>query len=323
MAMRTGTADPQWLLGDHLGSTSVVANYDGTLYAGQGYKAWGEQRYATGISPLPTTFRYTGQRESTSFGLYYYGARWYDTALGQFTQADSIIPALGNPQDWDRYSYVRNNPLRYNDPSGNRPCDEERGCGEVVDEFQLKLGHDYEGEWDTRKQKQNQENLDRAAQWYFFLLAIASEPADWAMTVAECIEGNCSAWVLLGFVPFIPGNLANKIDNLVPYQIGKADELLGLSKIGDTLDIHHAPQGNPASQIIKDYNYPSGPAIALPHAEHLSVNTANIVGKVTGTPRDLLAKTVSDLRNYTQAPNSSLNGLIGLVKSMFPGVFNK
>ena len=58
VAMRTGAADPLWLLGDHLGSTSVVANYDGTLYARQGYKAWGEQRFITGASSLPTTFRY-------------------------------------------------------------------------------------------------------------------------------------------------------------------------------------------------------------------------------------------------------------------------
>ena len=46
VAMRTGTADPLWLLGDHLGSTSVVANYDGTIYSGQGYYAWGEKRYS-------------------------------------------------------------------------------------------------------------------------------------------------------------------------------------------------------------------------------------------------------------------------------------
>lgn len=29
------------------------------------------------------------------------------------------MPALGNPQDLNRYSYVRNNPLGYSDPSGH------------------------------------------------------------------------------------------------------------------------------------------------------------------------------------------------------------
>ncbi len=118
--MRTGTAEAKWLLGDHLGSTSVVANYAGTLYAGQGYKAWGEQRYSTGITPLPTTFRYTGQRKSASFGLYYYGARWYDPALGRFVQADTVIPeASQGVQAWDRYAGMNNNPVRYIDPHGN------------------------------------------------------------------------------------------------------------------------------------------------------------------------------------------------------------
>ena len=120
VAMRTGEADPLWLLGDHLGSTSVAANYDGSLYTRQGYKAWGEKRFIQGISPLPTTFRYTGQRESETFGLYFYGARWYDSYLNRWAQPDSIVPlASQGTQAWDRYAFVNNNPVRYNDPSGH------------------------------------------------------------------------------------------------------------------------------------------------------------------------------------------------------------
>jgi RHS repeat-associated protein len=125
VAMKTGTTDPQGLVGDHLGSTSVVANYDGTIFingttpARQGYKAWGEQRFPTGASPLPTTFRYTGQREAASFGLYFYGARWYDATLGRFTQPDTIVPETSQGvQAWDRYAYGSNNPSRFIDPSG-------------------------------------------------------------------------------------------------------------------------------------------------------------------------------------------------------------
>ncbi len=49
----------------------------------------------------------------------YYHARYYDAALGRFIQPDTIIPDLYNPQDLNRYSYVRNNPVRYTDPSGH------------------------------------------------------------------------------------------------------------------------------------------------------------------------------------------------------------
>ena len=62
------------------------------------------------------------------FGLMYYNAGWYDPYLNHFSQPDSIVPDPGNSQDWDRYSYSRNNPLRYNDPSGHKPCDDEHGC---------------------------------------------------------------------------------------------------------------------------------------------------------------------------------------------------
>jgi RHS repeat-associated protein len=120
VAMKVGTNYPTWLLGDHLGSTSVAANNDGSLLARQGYKAWGEQRFPTGASPLPTTFRYTGQREASSIGLYFYGARWYDAGLGRWTQPDNIIPlAIQGVQAFDRYAYVRNNPLKYVDTDGH------------------------------------------------------------------------------------------------------------------------------------------------------------------------------------------------------------
>jgi len=90
------------------------------------YTAFGETRYATGITP--TDYRYTGQREEAELGLYFYNARWYDPALGRFIQPDTIVPDPGNPMDWDRYAYVRNNPVNYTDPSGHEVCDEDGNC---------------------------------------------------------------------------------------------------------------------------------------------------------------------------------------------------
>jgi RHS repeat-associated protein len=60
-------------------------------------------------------------------GLYYYGARWYDPALGRFAQADTIIPeATQGTQAWDRYAYVNNSPVNRTDPTGHETvlCDE-------------------------------------------------------------------------------------------------------------------------------------------------------------------------------------------------------
>jgi RHS repeat-associated protein len=83
------------------------------------YKPWGETRYHSGNTP--TRYQYTGQYSYTpDFGLYFYNARWYDPALGRFTQPDSLIPESSQgAQAWDRYAYVNNNPLKYTDPSGH------------------------------------------------------------------------------------------------------------------------------------------------------------------------------------------------------------
>jgi RHS repeat-associated protein len=108
-----------WLLGDHLGSTSVTAQADGTFQSEMRYTAFGETRSSSG--PTPTDYQYTGQRHEAEFGLYFYKARWYDPASAHFTQADTLIPEPGNPMALDRYAYVMNNPLKYTDPTGHSP----------------------------------------------------------------------------------------------------------------------------------------------------------------------------------------------------------
>jgi len=111
-----------YLLGDHLGSTSLVADPSGNLLSELRYKGWGETRYSSG--PTPTDYRYTGQRQEAGIGLYYYRARWYDPELGRFAQADTIVVG-SNPGSWDRYAYIFNNPARHVDPTGHVCSDPE------------------------------------------------------------------------------------------------------------------------------------------------------------------------------------------------------
>jgi RHS repeat-associated protein len=94
------------------------------------YKAWGEVRYSSGSTP--TKYSYTGQYSNIGdFGLMFYNARWYDPYLNHMTQPDTIVSDASNPQDYNRYSYARNNPLRYTDPTGHTVTtgdDKEAGC---------------------------------------------------------------------------------------------------------------------------------------------------------------------------------------------------
>ncbi|MBN2149638.1 MAG: RHS repeat-associated core domain-containing protein [Anaerolineales bacterium] len=106
-----------------MGSTSITTDSSGSKVAEVRYGPWGTDRFTSGS--VPTDFRFTGQRSESALGIYHFGARFYDPALGCFLSADSIIPGAGNPQAYDRYAGLFNNPLRYKDPSGHRPQKDE------------------------------------------------------------------------------------------------------------------------------------------------------------------------------------------------------
>jgi RHS repeat-associated protein len=78
---------------------------------------------------LQTTF--TGHKHNDYIKLIYMGARWYLPGVGRFISADTIVPYPTNPQSFNRFSYVRNNPLNFTDPTGHREieCDAGADCG--------------------------------------------------------------------------------------------------------------------------------------------------------------------------------------------------
>jgi RHS repeat-associated protein len=117
----------EYMMGDHLGSTSLTTDTNGVKISELRYKPWGETRYEWTDAPATTPtyeltkYQYTGQYSyDTEFGLKFYGARFYDSEIGHFVSADTVIPTgTQGTQAWDRYAYTNNNPVRYNDPSGH------------------------------------------------------------------------------------------------------------------------------------------------------------------------------------------------------------
>jgi RHS repeat-associated protein len=103
----------------HLGSTSLTLDANGGKAGELKYYPYGETRSAWGGTP--TDRRFTGQRqEDSSLGsLYDFNARFYSPYLNRWLSPDTIVPDPSNPQSLNRYSYVRNNPLRYTDPTGH------------------------------------------------------------------------------------------------------------------------------------------------------------------------------------------------------------
>jgi RHS repeat-associated protein len=113
VAKRTGTT-VQYIHQDHLTGSSVVSSSAGALVNSIKFYPFGSTR----SGDVPTDKKFTGQRLDGT-GLYYYGATYYDPSIGRFISPDTVVLSVINPQAFNRYSYVVNNPLRFVDPSGN------------------------------------------------------------------------------------------------------------------------------------------------------------------------------------------------------------
>jgi len=126
VAVRTHVADETtFVFTDHLGSVTSTWNDTTDTLTLTRYFPYGGERHSSGV--MPQDQRYTGQvsdataNGSAGSGLLYYGARYYDPVTAQFAQPDSIVPSVAASPDFNRYSYVRGNPVRYLDSGGHDP----------------------------------------------------------------------------------------------------------------------------------------------------------------------------------------------------------
>jgi RHS repeat-associated protein len=134
-----------YLTSDHLGSTRAVTKSDGTVKARYDYIPFGEELGAgigqrtTGMgynAADSTKQKFTQKERDNESGLDYFGARYYSGALGRFTSSDPIqvtAENFVNPQRWNLYVYVNNNPLGSYDPNG--ADGEGKGGDKVISVF--------------------------------------------------------------------------------------------------------------------------------------------------------------------------------------------
>ncbi len=106
---------------DHLGGTNILTDDTGTKKELIEYLPYGgfatHEKY--GNDQETALYYFTGKPFDDEAGLYYYGARYYDPSIGRFITSDTIVPYPENPQTFNRYTYVHNNPINLVDPSGN------------------------------------------------------------------------------------------------------------------------------------------------------------------------------------------------------------
>ena len=145
-----GTYDVQGLhiyIDDPLGTRRVqVGDITKTVEASYQSLPFGDGFTAIPVttSDDPTENHFTGKERDTESGNDYFGARYYNSAVGRFMSPDwsaseDPVPYanLSNPQSLNLYAYVQNNPLYAVDSDGHDGCTAEGmpiDCGEVNSE---------------------------------------------------------------------------------------------------------------------------------------------------------------------------------------------
>jgi RHS repeat-associated protein len=106
---------------DWQGSSRFAGTSSGTVYYDAAYAPFGEN-----YAEMGTTDRsYTGQTQDTTPGLYDFLFRQQSQSQGRWLVPDPAGLAavdITNPQTWNRYAYLRNNPLNAVDPKGLYLC---------------------------------------------------------------------------------------------------------------------------------------------------------------------------------------------------------
>ncbi len=102
---------------DGLGSTRFLSDAGGAVTDWYDYVAFGEVLNQTGGTE--NLYLFAGEQFDGSLGQYYLRARYYDPAVGRFTQMDAWIGSRRDPVTLHKYLYVNAEPVNSIDPSGN------------------------------------------------------------------------------------------------------------------------------------------------------------------------------------------------------------
>jgi RHS repeat-associated protein len=125
---KLGKGSVRWLVSDHLGTPRMTVDATGSLLGvtRHDYLPFGEEISAgtggrtTGQGYAADNVRqqFTGKERDAETNLDYFVARYYSPTQGRFTGFDPGPFNVADPQSWNRYSYVQNNPLKFIDPNG-------------------------------------------------------------------------------------------------------------------------------------------------------------------------------------------------------------
>ena len=117
---QSGQTSTCWVFRDYLGN--IIGAQVGGAFS---IDSWGRRRNPddwsydlTGEPDLVAGRGFTGHEWLPWFNLYNMNGRLYDPIVGRFLSPDENVQMPDFSQNFNRYSYALNNPLKYNDPDG-------------------------------------------------------------------------------------------------------------------------------------------------------------------------------------------------------------
>lgn len=117
LGRKVGNDPTAYYLYNGHGDVTGILDAAGTQLAAYDYDAFGKLTTSTGSFNNP--YLYAGEYYDYTTAQYYLRARFYSPQLGRFTTQDSYTGDYADPASLNLYTYVRNNPLIYVDPTGH------------------------------------------------------------------------------------------------------------------------------------------------------------------------------------------------------------
>ena len=116
---------------DHLGSPRILTDENGQVISRRDFHPFGEEVFtaeriaALGYQSDDVRQKFTGYERDNETDLDFAQARYFNSGFGRFSSPDSIFLSkqkMFDAQQWNLYSYVRNTPIRFTDPTGKYVC---------------------------------------------------------------------------------------------------------------------------------------------------------------------------------------------------------
>jgi RHS repeat-associated protein len=141
--------NPVYYLTDGMGSVIGLANGAGQSVAKYSYDGFGNIRNSSGSDSAASTlggdFRFQGQWLESESGLYYMRARDYDANTGRFISRDPVDLIQTEPESFDPYQFVYDNPYIFTDPTGEFTLIEINSADKISKILQTKAQQELRG----------------------------------------------------------------------------------------------------------------------------------------------------------------------------------